>query len=398
MRWLALAWLGLLATTAAGAGDVTLGSLTEEAVHVELPGQRMEGAPVVSREDVHKLFPGTKAKIFIHYMPWWGKQGHIRIGLDEHDSKLLAEQVDAMIARGFDGVIVSESHSGDFNTTTTHRLFAEVEKRKGFGFAVMYNHGGLSDTAGLAVSLRRDQEDYFRSEHYLRWQGRPVVFFFDRPEEIDFAAAKRAVSPAPVFVFRNPGGFQVAASDGAFAWMADQSETADAYFQRFSAAAAQQRAKLQVAAVYKGFDDQLASWGKGRRIPARCGKTLLESVRRVSRDADLIQFNTWNDYEEGTDLEQGIDPCVQVAVGREGNKLQIRLDPLGEAGLDGLDHVSLYVTEDGVNAHAVKELAPRSQSLDLATLRFGPRARIFVVVVGKPLFRNLVAGPIDAGP
>ncbi|HXA85496.1 MAG TPA: hypothetical protein VNZ47_10490, partial [Candidatus Dormibacteraeota bacterium] len=73
--------------------------------------------------------------------------------------------------------------------------------------------------------------------------------------------------------------------------------------------------KLAVGAVWPGFDDTKASWSRNRHIAYRCGKTF-EDVLRVFRKyygsqnaAPYLLVETWNDYEEGTDVERSIGHC-----------------------------------------------------------------------------------------
>jgi len=364
--------------------DVPIDSLRRGSISLDLDGNRLEES--VSHESVRTMFPNSRAPIYIHYMPWWGKPDHLNIGLNEHDSSTLVRQVNEMIARGFDGVVVTESHSGPFNTETTHRIFAEVQKHPGFGFAIMYNQGGLSTTENLIQSLRGDQDDYFRSPQYLRHDGKPVVFFFDRPDAIDFAAARSGVSGVD-FIFRNPGGFKASGSGGAFAWMNDSGETAEAYFSRFDRAASDNSSAYSVASVMKGFNDRLASWGKNRVVDERCGGTFLENIRRVPRHVDLIQLNTWNDYEEGTDLEQGIDNCGRVQIALKDRELRIS-PSFGNGGtLDTVERFDVYATIDGKNAAKLGSVTPRETRFQLPA-QLPARAQLFVQMVGKPLFRN----------
>src|SRR5580765_3971638 len=61
--------------------------------------------------------------------------------------------------------------------------------------------------------------------------------------------------------------------------------------------------------------DSKASWSLNRRIDQRCGKTLQDTLRvfAENNDADhpmpFVMIATWNDYEEGTAIENGLARC-----------------------------------------------------------------------------------------
>ena len=70
---------------------------------------------------------------------------------------------------------------------------------------------------------------------------------------------------------------------------------------------------------YKGFNDTLASWGTNRIIGQQCGQTWLKTIAEAGKSYSAtkqmfgIQLVTWNDYEEGSEIESGIDNCVTVS-------------------------------------------------------------------------------------
>ena len=79
--------------------------------------------------------------------------------------------------------------------------------------------------------------------------------------------------------------------------------------------AGQHGGAVAVGSVYAGFDDRLASWGKRRIINGNCGDTWLKTfsvAREYQGRYSALQLLTWNDYEEGSEIEPGIDNCVSV--------------------------------------------------------------------------------------
>ena len=73
--------------------------------------------------------------------------------------------------------------------------------------------------------------------------------------------------------------------------------------------------KIAVGAAWPGFDDSKASWSQDRKMNARCGRTFGDTLRLFRRYYDqqrplpFLMIETWNDYEEGTAIERGVNTC-----------------------------------------------------------------------------------------
>jgi hypothetical protein len=73
--------------------------------------------------------------------------------------------------------------------------------------------------------------------------------------------------------------------------------------------------KFLVGTVWPGFNDTKASWSLNRHMDRRCGKTFEDTLRVFRRYDDgshpmpFLLIATWNDYEEGTEIEPGIANC-----------------------------------------------------------------------------------------
>jgi hypothetical protein len=119
------------------------------------------------------------------------------------------------------------------------------------------------------------------------------------------------------------------------------------------------------------LDDRLASWSKHKIIPQERGRTLLASVNRTPSSMDMVQVTTWNDYEEGTAVEPGVDNCGSLQITVSGDEL--KLQPVFEQN----------GTEDTVNEYDV--CIARAGSTQLAQLAKGLRLLGKVLVGGRPL-------------
>jgi hypothetical protein len=99
---------------------------------------------------------------------------------------------------------------------------------------------------------------------------------------------------------------------------------------------------------------------------------------------------TWNDYEEGTEIETGIDNCVSVQASIADDKLSWTL-----SGRDNtLDHFAILAQSNS----QWLEIANLPASTRSFPLRNIPAQRdasgLCVVAVGKPSILNHSSGPI----
>jgi len=105
-----------------------------------------------------------------------------------------------------------------------------------------------------------------------------------------------------------------------------------------------------------------------------------------------LQLVTWNDYEEATEIESGIDNCVTVAPSLFGNSLQWSIS--GDENT--VDHYTVYISTDGQNLMSLTDLAPGLRSLNLCGFPIPNGSyKLFVQAVGKPTLANQITGAVD---
>jgi len=354
------------------------------------------------------LYPEFNGLLLIHYMPWWGSHSHADLHISEHDRDFVRRQVEDMISRGFDGVIITEWNSNDWNTETTRAFIAEVAKHPNFQFALMENKGGLKksgDPTGKLISdLQYANDHYFSQPNYIRIDGRPLITFFDADiDGLNWARAKKEAAGNPLFVFRNAKGFRRDASDGAFAWTGEGKPgdpSGLAYLEDFYRSA--DGAKVAIGSAYKGFNDSLASWSKGKVIPQRCGRTWLDTIGEANRfynrkhQLQAMQFITWNDYEEGTALETGIDNCAVMMATLDGPVLRFSPNFSSSDGTEAtIDHYTVFVSQDGQRLMPLADVAAGTHQLDLRRYQLAPgNYSLFVKMVGRPMIRNQMSAAV----
>jgi hypothetical protein len=361
------------------------------------------GGANISKVSVHTLlYAGSTSKVYAQFLPWFGFGDHMNVGYTSTDIVEIQKQVADMISRGVDGAIIdwygrgtSNSHFVSYDQAS-QELMREAEKHPGFSFAIQHDAVALKNcgcdvTQTLIDDLNFANRTYQGSSAYLSYNGRPVFFFFGHEAyPIDWNRVRASVAGNPLFIFRNPSGFNYAQSNGGFSWV-EPGTSGYSYLDGYYSTALATPAAYSIGSAYKGFDDSLAAWGSHRFIAQQCGQTFLQSMAEVGKyysSADQmlgIQMVTWNDYEEGTEMETGIDNCVNVSASSSGSVVSWSIS----GQMNTVDHFSVFASQDGQNLMWLADENTSVSSLDLAT--FGLPAgnyTIFVKAIGKPMLSN----------
>jgi hypothetical protein len=162
---------------------------------------------------------------------------------------------------------------------------------------------------------------------YLEYRGRPVIFIFPKGGHTDWNRVRESTSrwnPPPLLIHEFSPGPSEKAFDGFYAWInpgkkgwsADGSNWGEDYLRYFyNAMKTQYPDKIPVGAAWAGFDDRKASWSLGRYMSQRCGETFADTMK-LHRDffpeenpLPFLLIATWNDYEENTAIERGLEKC-----------------------------------------------------------------------------------------
>jgi hypothetical protein len=371
------------------------------------------GAGNISKVDVHTLlYSGTTTKVYAHLMLWFGQSSHMNIGYSSTDPAQIKSQIADMISRGIDGVIIDWYGPNNFIDQATQLVMAEAESHPGFTFAIMVDQGalewdscsGCSPQQALIGQLQYVEKTYFSSPAYMTWQGQPVItnFNIDLSYSIDWNALNSNLSTHPLFVFQNNNGFSHLLSDGSYSWvMPTTTDYGMSYLSSFYDTGMSFPSEQTIGASYKGFNDSLASWGSGRIMGQQCGQTWLQTFSEINglynsgKQLPDLQLVTWNDYEEATEIESGIDNCLTVSASVAGTALQWATG--GDENT--VDHYTVYISNDGQNLMPLTNMAAGTDSLNLCSFSIpGGNYKLFVQAVGKPSLANQITGAISYSP
>ena len=378
------------------------------------------GATNISKMPIRSLlYAGSTAKIYAHLVPWFGFGDHMNVGYVSSDTLQVQKQVNDMLSRGIDGAIIDWYGRGESSKNFAsydlgvQAFMHQSELHPGFNFAIMHDAGALktcANTLGCDVTqtliddLNYANVTYSGSPAYLKSGGRPVVYFFGHEAyTIDWTRVRAGVAGNPMFIFRNGSGFTKPQTSGAFSWVEPTTVSATNpmainYLDNYYKTALGFPTEYSTGSGYKGFNDTLDLWGTDRIIDQQCGqtwlKTMAEEGKYYSTTKQMlgIQLVTWNDYEEGSEIESGIDNCVTVSATVAGTVASWSIT----GQMNTVDHFTVFASQDGTNLMWLADLPTITTSLDLAS--FGLNAGnyiIFVKAVGKPTLANKMSGGVQ---
>lgn len=367
----------------------------------------------ISKVDTHSLlYPGNDTKIFAHLELWWGIPGHINIGYSSTDPAQVHRQIEDMISRGINGLVMVWYGTNNPIDQAAKLVMHEAELHPGFTFALMVDHGAIlwdscshcSPQQALINQLQYVEQTYFSSPAYLRIDGRPAITDFDIDlfYQVDWSAVKNALSSNPAFIFQNADGFPHPESGGAYSWVIPGTNDYGAsYLENFYSTGEGFSEEQTWGAAYKGFNDNLATWGMHRTMGQQCGQTWLQTFSQInkfynsSNPLPAMQLVTWNDYEEGSEMESGIDNCVSISGDLSGNELH-----WGIQGQENtLDHYTVYVSADGKNLMDLADVPVDTSSLDMCNYALpAGKYSLYIQAAGKPSLRNHLTESIPYTP
>lgn len=398
------------------------------------------------------MYPGWNGQVLCEYQPWFGLASHQTVGYNENSSATVAAQDSFMITEGCDINLIdfygSLSPYQTFNLATTNAIFSDLNSRSGspLKFGIMEDKGALTyscptsnqtETATLAcieTALITDMEfintNYAGSGVYFTDAGQPVVFSFvtasvwpiltgaDWDTIWSTVKAHTDTYAAPFKYIHQFGSFTTSSYDnGRFAWVqpaaydpvkqfwwGSNTNSSPVYVDNFYSAGIAHPAQLTVGGIWKGFDDNNASWSGNRVMAQQCGQVLLKTAKEISKyyggtepQIPYVQVITWNDYEEGTAVESGIDNCYAVNASISGSTLSWSLVASDSryASPSTIHHFAVYYGDVSGNLYvAATNLAVSTRSLNLTKLVPAGTWTVYVEMVGQPLIINRMSNTL----
>jgi hypothetical protein len=366
----------------------------------------------VSSMNVHTLIPSRPdLRWFAHVTPWFRTSGgsHIDIGLNNDSTAYVQAMVTDMRNRGFDGLIVDWYGKGSFEDSVTLLIqqYLATLPAGAFKFIVMMDKG----ISGLSQSVLQTQVEYVQSQYipdpnYELEAGQPILMFFGVDTALGgtaMAAVKSATGGKMVWVTQGAGTLSSSWVDQCFDWTHDYHDgdvAADPYnlggVKGFltSVATSTKNAFGSMVAGFNGTLTKSVGWSEGKYLPRGSGACLVQGAKTIDAaipaNVTRMQWVTWSDWEEGSEVESGVENDVTVTASVKGSTLSWSYTS-GTGDESTIDHYEVYASADGVNAADLGSVPAGTHSFDLGStgcLASGAPYRLEVVAVGRPSIRD----------
>ncbi len=228
-----------------------------------------------------------------------------RAAIERHVSQAQGAGIDALV----------QSWWGPGNPTEENFVtLLDVAQGKGFRAAVDFEVTSpfYTDRAAMVAGLRYLIQSHTAHPAYLRWNGKPVIFFWRQQQYsvADWAAIRAEVDPARSTLWIAEGidpGY-LAQFDGlhlySVAWDPTPADQLVKWGNQVRASEAQGGDKVWVATVMPGYDDTRLGRPDGFRRERAGGAYYRETFRGARESgADWIIITSFNEWPEGSYIE-----------------------------------------------------------------------------------------------
>lgn len=372
----------------------------------------------VSSMDVHTLIPSRPdLRWFAHATPWFGSSSHINIGVNYDTASYAAAMVTDMKNRGFNGVIIDWYGRGSFEDDVTLKIQSYLDSltNNTFTFIIMLDQGvsGGTGASNLEAQIEYCQNQYFNDPNYERepvQTGLPILMFFGVRNDIGETAMtqlKAATGGQMVWVEEGTGYLSEPWEDECFEWT-DQFNSGVNNSDPFNLTTVtndfptiRNSGKKAFGCMCAHFDGTLTksvSWSMGKYLPSSNGLCEVERAAAINTaipaNMTRMQWATWSDWEEGTEVEAGIQNGFSLT----GQIVSSNVFSWNIVSGDErtIDHYEVYASTNGVTA-ALLGFAPAGvHQLSLARSGLSPGGyQLYVDAIGKPCIRDHMSPPVS---
>jgi hypothetical protein len=282
------------------------------------------------------------SRILADYQPWFGSPDHINVGYSTLDPGELRKQIHKAKEMGIYGFAVDWYGDRRPFEDKSYALLQQVAAEEKFHVCLMYDETQEDNGQATEEALNAFDKAY-RSyigpdapghDAYVTYQERPLIFIFPKRGHTDWDRVRQMVNQwehPPILIYKDEPPAKYANDfDGYYAWVhpshgwkADGSDWGKEYLEAFYKKMEDRPGKIVIGTIWPGFNDTKASWSLNRHMSRRCGETFEDTLKIFHHYDDpehpmpFLLIATWNDYEEGTQIETGVSDCQnQVAQGQ----------------------------------------------------------------------------------
>ncbi len=371
----------------------------------------------VSHTDVHTLIPSRpNLRWFAHATPWFGTSSHIDIGLTNNTTNYVAAMITDMKSRGFNGVVIDwygETDSTDAVTQKIKSYLAGLTSNT-FTYIVMVDKGvkGGTGTANLEAQIQYCQTQYFTDpnyEHEPVTNGQPILMFFGVRAaigEANMEAVKAATDTNTLWVEEGTSYITEPWENMTFQWT-DEYDTGVNASDPFNLASVTnefatikanpgKQAFGAMCARFNGTLTKTTNWSLGKYLPCSNGLCEVERAAEINTviptNMTRMQWPTWSDWEEGTQVESAIEN--DFALTCQVNTTNLLSWTITAGNENTVDHYEIYASPDGVNAADLGSVPTGVYQTNLNQVGFTSGTyQVYVDAVAKPCIRDHMSLP-----
>ena len=374
-----------------------------------------------SQTDVHTLIPSRPdLRWFAHATPWFGTSSHINIGLTNNSTSYVAAMITDMKRRGFNGVIIDWYGRGSSEDDVTLKIQSYLAglASNTFTYIIMIDKGvqGGTSTNNLQAQIEYCQSQYFNDanyEHEPLTNGMPMLMFFGVRSAIGAAAMtslKASTGGQMIWVEQGTGYLSESWEDECFEWT-DSFNTGVNTNDPFNLTAVtssyptiRSSGKKAFGAMCSQFDGTLTksvSWSMGKYLPGSNGLCEIERAAVINSaippNMTRMQWATWSDWEEGTEVEAGIENGVALTDQIDSSNLLSWNIASGDERT--IDHYEIYASSNGVSAAFLGSVPAGVHQTNITQIDLAPGSyQLYVDAIGKPCVRDHLSPPISYVP
>lgn len=273
-------------------------------------------------------------RILADYQPWFGDPDHISVGYSTEDPAVLRKQVQKAKEMGIYAFAVDWYGDRRPFEDRSYAVLQQVSSEEHFHICLMYDETQEDNGHATEDALEAFDKAYRAyigpdapgHDAYVTYNGRPVIFIFPKRGNTDWDRVRAAVNQwdrPPILLYKDdPPAKYMNDFDGLYAWIHPGEhwdphgrDWGKEYLERFYKKASDHPDKVIVGGVWPGFNDTKASWSLNRHMDRRCGATFEDTLKlfhqydNPDHPMPFLLIATWNDYEEGTQIETGVSDC-----------------------------------------------------------------------------------------
>lgn len=395
-------------------------ALVDESLNPITPGH-------VSHTDVHTLIPSRPdLRWFANGTCWFGESSHISIGVNNNTAAYVASMINDLESRGFNGLIFSWYGKGDQTDDVAQKVKAYLASssntNKNFRYIIMVVFGdfkGGESLSNLEVNINYCKTNYFSDPDYETepvTNGNPILMFFNvrsstYMSEADMEAAKADTDPNAIWVDEQDGHITEPWVNMTYQWTDnyDQATTNGIAANPYNLSAVTneyptikanpgKQAFGAMCAHFNGTLTKSISWSLGKYLPGGNGLCEVERAAEINSviptNMTRMQWATWSDWEEGTEVESGSENYFALTTRMSSPGVLSWTIASGDERT--VDHYEVYAQTNGGNAAFLCSVPTGNYQTNISQFGMAPGVyQLYVDAIGKPCIRDHMSAPVS---